>query len=304
VAARLRGEAVLRSQPGRGTELELVVPLSLSALEVLVVEAGGQVAGIPLDVVRRAVRLPAGEINRTGTGESLVLDGQAVPFLPLGPVLTGTAPRGGQAAREPTSWSAVVVADGTTGQLAALGVDRLLGTEHVVSRPLPAGVPPDPSVAGASLDAAGNPRLVLDAAGLVARAVRGEVVTRPAPARRPPILVVDDSLTTRMLEQSILESAGYEVDLAASGEEGLEKALARRYGLFLVDVEMPGIDGFTFIERSRADRRLADIPAILVTSRNDPEDFRRGETVGAHAYVVKSQFNQGELLERIRGLVG
>jgi two-component system, chemotaxis family, sensor kinase CheA len=304
VAARLRGEAVLRSQPGRGTELELVVPLSLSALEVLVVEAGGQVAGIPLDVVRRAVRLPAGEINRTGTGESLVLDGQAIPFLPLAPVLTATAPRAAQAAREPTSWSAVVVADGNTGQLAALGVDRLLGTEHVVSRPLPAGVPLDPAVAGASLDAAGNPRLVLDAAGLVARAVRGEVVTRPAPVRRPPILVVDDSLTTRMLEQSILESAGYEVDLAASGEEGLEKALARRYGLFLVDVEMPGIDGFTFIERSRADRRLADVPAILVTSRNDPEDFRRGETVGAHAYVVKSQFNQGELLERIRGLVG
>jgi two-component system chemotaxis sensor kinase CheA len=266
---------------------------------VLVVEAGGQVAGIPLDVVSRAVRVAAAEINRTGTGDALVLDGRAIPFLPLAPVLNPQAPL---AARPPLAWSAVVV--DSDGQLAALGVERLLGTEHVVSRPLPAEVPPDQAVAGASLDAAGNPRLVLDAAGLVARALRGQAAARPAQVRRPPILVVDDSLTTRMLEQSILESAGYEVDLAASGEEGLEKALARRYGLFLVDVEMPGIDGFTFIERSRADRRLADIPAILVTSRSDPEDFRRGETVGAHAYVVKSQFNQGELLDRIRGLVG
>ena len=86
-------------------------------------------------------------------------------------------------------------------------------------------------------------------------------------ARAPPLLVVDDSLTTRMLEQSILESAGYEVDLAVSAEEALDKARARRYGLFLVDVEMPGMDGFDLVRTTRADPQLASIPAILVTSR-------------------------------------
>ena len=75
-----------------------------------------------------------------------------------------------------------------------------------------------------------------------------------------------------MLEQSILESAGYEVDVATSGEEGLGTARRGDYALILVDVEMPGMDGFTFVEQIRRDPTLHGIPAILVTSRNAPED--------------------------------
>jgi two-component system chemotaxis sensor kinase CheA len=106
-----------------------------------------------------------------------------------------------------------------------------------------------------------------------------------------------------MLERSILESAGYDVDIAVSGEEALEKAAAKRYALFLVDVEMPGIDGFTFIERIRADSALRHIPAILVTSRTSPEDMQRGRDVGAQGHVVKSEFDQRLLLARIEELV-
>ncbi len=121
---------------------------------------------------------------------------------------------------------------------------------------------------------------------------------------RLPILVIDDSLTTRMLEQSILESAGYQVDVATSGEEGLAKARARRYGVMIVDVEMPGMDGFEVVQTSRADPELRDVPAILVTSRDAPADLRRGAEVGAHAYMVKGEFDQGRLLHLIRGLIG
>jgi two-component system chemotaxis sensor kinase CheA len=106
-----------------------------------------------------------------------------------------------------------------------------------------------------------------------------------------------------MLEQSILESAGFEVDMAMSGEEALEAAGRKRYALFLVDVEMAGMDGFTFIERYRSDAALRDIPAILVTSRASPEDRRRGEAVGARGYMVKAEFDQAALLDRIRQLV-
>jgi two-component system chemotaxis sensor kinase CheA len=107
-----------------------------------------------------------------------------------------------------------------------------------------------------------------------------------------------------MLEQSILESAGYDVELAVSAEEALTKIRNRRYSLFLVDVEMPGMDGFEFVAQTRSDAALRDIPAILVTSRNTVEDRRRGEQVGAPAYIVKGEFDQENLLKVIRTLIG
>jgi two-component system chemotaxis sensor kinase CheA len=114
---------------------------------------------------------------------------------------------------------------------------------------------------------------------------------------------VDDSLTTRMLEQSILESAGYEVALATSGEEALELARARRFGVFVVDVEMPGMDGLEFVRVTRADPRTQATPAILVTSRGAPEDRERGLAAGASAYIVKGEFDQGRLLATIEELL-
>ncbi|UDF37819.1 UNVERIFIED_ORG: response regulator [Shinella sp. XGS7] len=115
---------------------------------------------------------------------------------------------------------------------------------------------------------------------------------------------MDDSLTTRMLEQSILESAGYRVDLAVSAEQALAAAQRQRYDLFLVDVEMPGMDGFGFIERTRADPQLRGVPAILLSSRDAPEDKRRGQAVGASAYIVKSEFAQQDFLRQVRALAG
>jgi two-component system chemotaxis sensor kinase CheA len=189
------------------------------------------------------------------------------------------------------------------GGRVVVGADRLVGTAEIVVHPLPAFVQLDPTVAGAALDGEGNPRLVLDPAGLVAAArARVEREEQPA-APRSPILVIDDSLTTRMLEQSILESAGYEVDVAVSAEEALDKARARRFGLFLVDVEMPGMDGFEFVRVTRAEPGLSSTPAILVTSRGAPEDRARGLGAGASAYIVKSEFDQGRLLATIEELL-
>jgi two-component system chemotaxis sensor kinase CheA len=221
-----------------------------------------------------------------------------LPFVSLARLLGASGARG----RNGQPRIAVLVR-GDAG-VAALGVDRMLGTTTVVLRPLPELAPASPIVAGAALDAEGNPQLVLDPDALVAEARRAQPSEAEPVRGAQSVLVIDDSLTTRMLEQSILESAGYDVHLATSGEEALEKARARRYALFLVDVEMPGMDGFTFLEHKRADPTLRDIPAILVTSRGAPEDVQRGRDAGACHYVVKSEFDQAQLLERIRALVG
>jgi two-component system chemotaxis sensor kinase CheA len=294
VAQRLGGGVDVRSEAGRGTVFELTVPSSLLAVDTLLVESSGVVAGLPLDSVRRCLRLVPEDFADTGHGLAIRHEQMAVPFLPLAGLIA--APRPPADLR----WTAVVVA-GRDG-LAAIGIDRLLGTGCVVVHPLPDEAPADAIVAGASLDAEGNPRLILDPDRLVAAVGRAAGSQTPEPRPLPMILVVDDSLTTQMLQRSILESAGYRVDVAGSAEIGLEMAKAREYGLFLVDVEMPGMDGFGFVERIRSDPVLYRIPAIMVTSRNAPEDLQRGREVGAQGYMVKSAFDQSELLAMIQRL--
>jgi two-component system chemotaxis sensor kinase CheA len=294
---RLGGEVGFQSVPGSGTTFELVIPPSLASMDALVVEASGPgcTMAIPLDAVRGTRRMSAGEIALAASGASVLHDEKAIAFVPLSAALGGA------------SWSiggnwAVVVIAGADG-LAAIGVERLLGTAKIVVRPLPQHMTASPIVVAASLDADGNPQLVLDPDALIAAARRGCAGELNTQAPKQSVLVVDDSLTTRMLEQSILESAGYDVEAAISGEEALERIREKRYALILVDVEMPGMDGFTFIERMRSDPKGRDIPAILVTSLAEPTHRQRGRDVGAQGYIVKSEFDQAELLSMIKPLV-
>ena len=295
---RLGGTIAVRTEAGRGTAVELDVPLSVASLEALHVAAAGMTFAIPLDAVRSTMRLTAGDVAASARGSTVVHEGRPVPFLPLARALGDRA-----AALRHTGTTSAVLVEGAGGA-AAIGVDSLLSTGSIVLRPLPDLCLATAAVAGVMLDGDGTPRLVLDADGLVAAAIQPVHEVAAVQTARLPILVIDDSLTTRMLEQSILESAGYQVQLAVSAEDGLERAYRERFALFLVDVEMPGMDGFSFIERTQSEPNLRDIPAILVTSRNAPEDRRRGEQVGARGYMVKSDFNQVELLDRIRSLVG
>jgi two-component system, chemotaxis family, sensor kinase CheA len=297
-ASRFRGDVSIRTAKGLGTTLEIIVPISLAVVDALIVESAGRVLAIPMDAVKGTLRIGIGDLAQSAQGASIQYEGKVIPFAPL----ERTLQRGTQTREAARFWSAVVIA-GTNAE-AAVGIDRLYGTQNLVVRPLPDSTPSDPIVAGASLDAEGHPQLVLNPEALVELVRRLGPVSATASPSGAPILVIDDSLTTRMLEQSILESAGYEVELATSGEEALERASKRRYALFLADVEMPGMDGFTFIERAQADPVLREIPAILVTSRASSEDRRRGQSVGARAYIVKGEFDQTELLEKIRLLLG
>ncbi len=297
-AERLGGEVALRTTAGRGTTVEMVVPVLASSLEALVVEAAGQAVAVPLTATRSTARVTEAEVRVGPDGASVTVGGASLPFVMLRRLLRSSSGGGGR------TWPVVAVVVECGGALLALGVERLVGVDRVVLRPLPALTPAHPAVMGLWVDATGAARVALDPAGLLSAAGGLAAETGGARASRPLVLVIDDSLTTRMLEQSILESAGYEVDLAVSGEEGIVKARERRYGLFLVDVEMPGMDGFAFIERTRADAALRDVPAILVTSRASPEDRARGVAVGAVGHIEKAAFDQSEFIARIRGLIG
>jgi two-component system chemotaxis sensor kinase CheA len=117
------------------------------------------------------------------------------------------------------------------------------------------------------------------------------------------ILVAEDSITARTLLKNILEFAGYKVRTAIDGAEAFSVLASESFDLVVSDVEMPRMGGFDLTAKIRADQRLSQIPVVLITALNSQADRERGVDVGANAYIVKSSFDQGNLLEVVRRLI-
>jgi two-component system chemotaxis sensor kinase CheA len=150
--------------------------------------------------------------------------------------------------------------------------------------------------------------LILRPADLLKSVREAPRPTAPAAAReeakRPTvILVVDDSITTRTMERNLLEAAGYQVRVAVDGIEAWTLLKSETFDLVVSDVDMPRMDGLDLTARIRADRKLGELPVVLVTALESREDKERGIQVGANAYLVKSSFDQSNLLDIIRRLL-
>jgi two-component system chemotaxis response regulator CheY len=116
------------------------------------------------------------------------------------------------------------------------------------------------------------------------------------------ILIVDDAATVRMYHSSILESAGYRVETALNGIEALEKALLRPFELYLVDINMPLLDGHSFLRELRQ-QKIHQAPAIMVSTEADAHDRTEAYRAGANSYLVKP-VTPTQLLMQVRLLLG
>jgi len=322
---RIGGRIELATTTGAGTRIDLVTPGSMTAQEVVLVHTGprptrpaapeppvgsGILLALPLRAVRQARRVVAEDFCADGRVRH---EGRAIPFAALGELV------GAPAVPAPTrnGGRTVLLLDGSDGPV-AIAVTRLVGTSEIAVRPLPALAPVPALVCGIWIDIDGFPRPVLDPVQIAAVAAAGQRRTeRPAPLRTSVeapvrtaqntvparVLLVDDSLTTRMLERSILQAAGYQVDEAGSAEEGLAMATRTAYAVAVVDVEMPGMDGFGFIEQTRLRPELRRMPCLLVTSKASAADRERGRAAGARGHIDKSDFHQRTLLETVARLL-
>ena len=125
---------------------------------------------------------------------------------------------------------------------------------------------------------------------------------RSSPARR--VLVVDDASLARLYYRDALVRAGYVVDEALNGLEALEKLLVQPADLLIVDVNMPRMDGLTFLRTlRRRDGPLATIPAVVVSTEAGPQDFEAARLAGANFYMIKP-VPQNVLVEHVALLCG
>jgi len=293
----LKGNLKIQSIPSKGTTVDICVPISIESLKILSVTVGNTQVSLPFDSVRQAFRVTHEQIAHNIDGDSLVFEGKALPMVSLTKMFKPDLVRPPQ-----NAMTVLILSEGASS--IALVVDSITNVEEVVIRPLPTNLGNVPLIHGVFFDTEGNPQLILEAQSLVQTGSQIKEQENYFKPKENRILVIDDSLTTRMLEQTVLESAGYNVDLATSGEEALETAHKNDYTLFIVDVEMPGINGFEFIQLAKADPKLKHIPAILVTSLADAEHRKRGKEAGASAHIMKSEFDERIFLNTIRQLIG
>lgn len=101
------------------------------------------------------------------------------------------------------------------------------------------------------------------------------------------ILIIDDASTVRLYHRSLLEEAGFSVDEAINGIEGVEKALSKTYDLFVVDVNMPKMDGYSFIRELRRLAHVAQVPVLMVSTEAQAQDASAAQDAGANCYLVK-----------------
>ena len=202
-----------------------------------------------------------------------------------------------------------VVVLGAVEKRVAFRVDGFTGTQEVVVKNLGRQLSRVRNVAGATILGTGQVVMLLNVADLIKSAQVGLAVTAPPAVEvgemaRRRVLVVDDSITTRTLEKNILENAGYQVVVAADGQEAWALVQGQPLDAVVADVAMPRMDGFVLTEKVKGDERFQELPVVLVTSLDSPQDRVRGLEAGADAYITKSTFDQRELLETIERLIG
>jgi two-component system chemotaxis sensor kinase CheA len=299
----LGGSLEVRSEPGRGMEIVLLLPLALALTEALLFERGPGVYGVPLAAVEEV--LIATKMLTLQGQAALEVRGASLPVTDIAALIGAAAPPLGE--RSP----AILLSVG--GRRAVVTCDALLGTEEVVVRPL--GLADAPGYLGAAILGDGRIALLIEPARLTRGAPRTtgapgpEVAAEPepdsGPAAPPRILVVEDSFMVRELQRSILEAAGYRVVTARDGRDALATIRGEpQIALVMTDLEMPELDGIQLTRAIRADPARASLPVVIVTSYGAEDDRRRGIEAGADAYMAKRSFDQQALLSTVERLVG
>jgi two-component system chemotaxis sensor kinase CheA len=302
-ALKLGGSASVTSDPGLGTAFRIEVPATQATFRGILAMAAGQLLVLPTLQVERVVRVNRAQVHSLEQREAFTLEDRPVSLVHLADILELPPATG----RESTSNDFEVLVLGHGEQRIGFAVDRVVDEQEVVVKRLRRPLVRVRNVSGATVLGSGQVAPVLDVADLLKSARRAGASPRfvaPAPApRRAHILVAEDSITSRLLLKGILEGAGYSVRTAPDGLEAFALLRQHRFDLLVSDVEMPGINGFELAMRVRAEDRLKDMPIILVTALETPRDRERGLDAGANAYLVKSNFDQSDLLATIERLL-
>lgn len=301
VVGKLKGSLDVESELGKGTVFRLTIPLTLAIIRALLLRVGDRVFAIPTQNIDETLRVSPEEILKAEGREVIRRQRRTVPVVRLGDILG--------VEHAPSGTKVPIATIGFSGHRMGFIVDSFIGEQQIVIKTLGTHLKRVENVAGVTVLGAGEVVVILNVPDLMANArTRSGVRMRESRAQEKTgpkrILICEDSFTTRELERSIFEAAGYDVEVAMDGAQGL--ALLRQ-GLqveaVVTDVQMPNMTGFELTKAIKSDPLLERIPVVIVTSLERDEEKAEGVDAGADAYITKSVFNQDTLLETVERLI-
>jgi two-component system chemotaxis sensor kinase CheA len=303
---RLGGAVSLESHCGAGTAFHIILPLTVATIRGILVRVSDQVFAVPTSNVERCARIKDDDIRTVENRETIILNGRPVSFVRLGSVLELPYRKNVKENR----FTPVIVLRSADKQI-AVGIDEVLAEHEVLVKGLGRQLSKVRNISGVAIPGSGKAVPILNVPDLIRTAVKARqplpIITaspeKEGKAGKGYILVVEDSITSRILLKNILETAGYRVRTTVDGIDAMTTLKNEEFDLVVSDIEMPGMNGFDLTAKIRSDKRLADLPVVLVTALERREDRERGIEVEADAYIVKSSFDQSNLLEIVKRLI-
>lgn len=308
--SRLGGEITIESTEGKGTTFTVTLPQTISTFRGVLVECEGMHLIIPSGFVDKAIQVPISSIQSIGDKNVIkLLDGESVGVVKLSQVLG--IPAKESSSSKGDSIKLMILSHNPTKL--AFVVNAVYGEHEGIVKDLGPQLKYVRNIAGVTLIENSKLVPVINVTELIQSAVErsasksskgvNETSKKGKADGAKRVLVVEDSITIRSMLRSFLEGAGFIATTAIDGIDGLNKLENDKFDVVVSDIEMPRMNGFELTKKIRSNSALSDTPVILVTALESGDDMKKGMEAGADAYIVKSSFEQSNLLETIKRFI-
>jgi two-component system sensor histidine kinase and response regulator WspE len=305
----IRGNIRTQSTLDEGTSINLELPLTLSILRCLLATINDELYGFPLARIDKVIQVDTSDISSIENHQYINDGDERIALVDAGTILQLSSQS------EATDQLHIIVVGDRTSRY-GLVVDRFNGENQLAIRALPGVLGKIRDVGSTALTDKGETVLIIDVDDIL-KTIHDSLEGKSAETRLfavtektsfaeniKRVLVVDDSLTVREVEKKLLESRGYLVDVAVDGIDGLNNVRSSNYDLVISDIDMPRMNGIELVSSIRSDNRIKDIPVMIVSYKDRPEDRKRGLEAGADYYLTKGSFHDESLLDAVIDLIG
>lgn len=306
----LKGRLSISSQPGKGTQFHLRLPLTLSVMQALLISVNQQQFAVPLSAVTAGERISLQRIRELMAQEkpTYTFHGEHYDFVPLSNLL-------GQPLNllDNLRQQMPLLLFRSGDVKVALAVDNIDSNREIVIKSVGAQLGQIDAINGATILGDGRVVFILDIPTLIDSyqtptgtsnlQQASESYQQVAPDRKPLAMIVDDSITMRKATGSLLGRLGFDVVTAKDGVEALAQLYEQTPDIVLLDVEMPRMDGFEFASIIRNDVQFKHLPIVMITSRTGEKHRQRAMTIGVNAYLGKP-YQDDELIISMKQQLG